>query len=97
MEWFMEGPEESPIPFLDTAADVMRAAADPALTLDEAASIVATAFLALRPSIPEAEARVAARAVIRAFRTPAIPPRSELSPEEKRSAIFEAIRLFLPE
>lgn len=97
MEWFMEGPENSPIPFLDVAAEVIQAAVDPALTLDEAASIVATAFVALRPSIPEAEARVAARAVIRAFRTPPVPPKSTLSEEEKRSAVFEAIRLFLPE
>lgn len=97
MEWFMEGLDNLPIPFLDVAAGAIRTAADPALTQDEAASIVAIAFLALRPSIPEAEARIAARAVIRAYRKQPIPPKLSLSEEEKRSAVFEAIRLFLPE
>jgi transcriptional regulator with XRE-family HTH domain len=97
MEWFMEGLDNLPIPFLDVAAGAIRTASDPALTQDEAVSIVATAFLALRPSIPEAEARIAARAVIRAYRKQPTPPKLSLSEEEKRSAVLEAIRLFLPE
>lgn len=97
MEWFMDGPDNLPIPFLDAAERVMNAAADAAVTLDEAAELVTLTFLALKGSLPEAEARIAARAVIRAFRRPPAPPRLSLSDEEKRSSVIEAIRLFLPE
>jgi transcriptional regulator with XRE-family HTH domain len=97
MEWFMAGRDDLPIPFLDVAEEVMTAASDPAVTLDEAAELVTLTFLALKGALPEAEARIAARAVIRAFRKPPAPPRLSLSDEEKRSAVIEAIRLFLPE
>lgn len=97
MEWFMEGPEDQPIPFMDTASEVMRVASDPAITLGEAESIVTLTFQALKASLQEAEARVAARAVLRAYRKPPTPPQLPLSEEEKRAAVFEAIRLFLPE
>jgi len=97
MEWFMAGRDDLPIPFLNAANEVMAAASDLAVTLDEAAELVTLTFQALKGSMSEAEARIAARAVIRAFRRPPTPPRLSLSDEEKRSAVVEAIRLFLPE
>lgn len=97
MEWFMAGTDDGPIPFLDAATEVMNAASDLAITLDEAAELVTLTFLALKGSLSEAEVRIAARAVIRAFRRPPDPPRLSRSYEEKRTSVIEAIQLFLPE
>jgi transcriptional regulator with XRE-family HTH domain len=98
MEWFMGGPDDIPIPFLDlAAAHVTRIATEPAITLAEAVSIVTLTLLELGEAASEAEARVLARAVIRAYRTPPTPPGTALSDDQRRSAVIEAIRLFRSE
>lgn len=97
MEWFMAGPDDLPIPFLDAAAEVMRIASEPSLTLSEAESIMTLTLLGLGESSSEAQAQIAARALIRAYRKPPAAPGIALSEEDKRSAVIEAIRLFRSE
>lgn len=73
----------------------IEAAFNPALAPEEANLAMAWAFEALGLGT-EAECRVLARAVLRAIRTPPAPGTLPSSPEEKRLAVLEAIRLFRP-
>ena len=98
MEWFMSGADDMPIPFLDAAAaEITLIAREPSLTLSEAESILTLTLLGLGESASEAQARISARALIRAYRKPPTQPGTVLSEEDKRSAVVEAIRLFRSE
>lgn len=97
MEWFMAGDDNSPIPFIEVAAEVARIAAEPSITLDEAASIVTQTLLGMGMRGSADDALFAAKAVIKAFRTVPDPPKLPLSEEEKQQAVFDLVRLFRPE
>jgi transcriptional regulator with XRE-family HTH domain len=91
--WIMSGPDEGPIPFIGGEEIIVQAAGDPSLRDEEAEAIISWTIQALGRE-PEAEARILARAVLRAYRTPPTPPLSALSLDERRKFVFEAIRLF---
>src|ERR1700735_399563 len=72
MEWFMSGQDDAPIPFLTTAdAEITQIASEPLLTLGEAEAILTLTLLGLGELSSEAQARIVARALIRAYRKPA--------------------------
>jgi transcriptional regulator with XRE-family HTH domain len=106
LEWLMNGPDDGPVPFyngadsLATPHSVASIADNQSLTSEEALSLLTAVFQSiLRQDSEEAatEARIVARAVLRAYRTPPAHPEAHLSEDEKRSQVAEAIRLFRSE
>ena len=96
LEWLMSGPDDSPIPFVIAESIITQTAMDTTLTLEEAETILAWTFDGLGAATA-AEARVLARAVLRAFRRQPVPPKESLSEEERRALVAEAIHLFRSE
>jgi transcriptional regulator with XRE-family HTH domain len=71
MEWFMAGPDDMPIPFLNSPAnEIARIATEPILTQDEAVSLLSIASQEFGAARSEVEATILSRAVLRAYRKP---------------------------
>ena len=68
---------------------------DETLPVEDAETAIAWAFQELA-ALPDVEARVLSRAVVRAIRTPSTPTGSPMSAQDRRALIETAIRLFRP-
>ena len=97
--WIMSGPDEGPIPFLDGVQRIAEITDDLTIAIEDAASLITWVIQAIGGRVgeeAEAEARVLARAVLRAARTPPDQAQSQLSADQLRSRVFDVIELFRP-